>query len=190
MSGQPVPSVPSVHEDPAAGDDRAGPARRGGRSTAVDDLVAVLGTYVALGVVGALLWWALCDTASFTVTDSGELAMGEVELAERFNADAWYAVIAAVLGLVSGTVIAWWRSRDPLRTSLLLLVGSGVAAGVMSVLGGWLGPDDPQQLAATAEAGARLAAPLSVDAAAVYLVWPVMTLIGALVVLWSPPPPE
>lgn len=189
MSGQPVPS-PSVHEEPAAADDGAGADRHGGRSTALDDLVAVLGTYVALGVLGALLWWALCDTATFTVTDNGDLAMGEVELAKRFNPDAWYAVIAAVLGLLSGAVVAWWRSRDPLRTSLLLLVGSGVAAAVMAVLGGWLGPDDPRQLVSTAEAGARLAASLSVDAAAVYLVWPVMTLIGALVVLWSPPPPE
>ena len=59
----------------------------------------------------------------------------------------------------------------------------------MSVLGGWLGPADPQQLVASAEVGARLAVPLSVDATVCYLVWPVTALIGCLVVLWSPPTP-
>lgn len=155
------------------------------------DVVAVLGTYVALGVVGGLLWWALYDPAQYTVARGGGVSMGEVDLGKRFNADAWYAVIAAVLGLVSGTAVSWWRSRDPLLTTGLVLVGSGVAAGVMSVLGGWLGPSDPQQLVASVEAGARLAVPLSVDATVCYLVWPVTALIGCLVVLWSPPtPPE
>lgn len=169
-----------VASAPAATDSRTR------RSAAVDDVVAVLGTYVVLGVVGAVLWWALCDPATFTVTDDGGIAMGEVELAKRFDPDAWYAVIAAVLGLVSGTVLTWWRSRDHLLTSGLLLVGSAVAAALMAVLGGWLGPADPRTLAATAEPGAQLSAALTVDATVTYLVWPVTVLVGALVVLWSP----
>jgi hypothetical protein len=172
--------VTGVASAPAATDSRTR------RSAAVDDVVAVLGTYVVLGVVGAVLWWALCDPATFTVTDDGGIAMGEVELAKRFDPDAWYAVIAAVLGLVSGTVLTWWRSRDHLLTSGLLLVGSAVAAALMAVLGGWLGPADPRTLAATAEPGAQLSAALTVDATVTYLVWPVTVLVGALVVLWSP----
>jgi hypothetical protein len=168
----------------------AATASRTRRSAAVDDVVAVLGTYVVLGVVGAVLWWALCDPATFTVTDDGGIAMGEVELAKRFDPDAWYAVIAAVLGLVSGTALTWWRSRDHLLTSGLLLVGSAVAAALMAVLGGWLGPADPRTLAATAETGAQLSAALTVDATVTYLVWPVTVLVGALVVLWSPAAPE
>ena len=160
------------------------------RSAALDDVVAVLGTYVVLGVVGAVLWWALCDPATFTVTDDGGIAMGEVELSKRFDPDAWYAVIAAVLGLVSGTALTWWRSRDHLLTSGLLIVGSAVAAALMSVVGGWLGAADPRTLAATAETGAQLSAALTVDATVTYLVWPVTVLVGALVVLWSPAAPD
>jgi hypothetical protein len=163
---------------------------RPGRAAVAEDTVAVLGTYLVLGVVGAFLWWLLCDPATFTVTRDGGVSMGEVELAKRFDTDAWYAVIAALLGLVSGTAVTWWRSRDHLLTSGLLLLGSGLAAGVMATLGGWLGAADPRTLAATAQAGVRLAAPLSVDAPVTYLVWPVSVLLGALVVLWSPSPPE
>lgn len=188
MTSPSSPLPPPLHEEPAGPDvsGRGGGARSGG---ALPDVVAVLGTYVALGVVAGLLWWALYDPAEFTVVRRGGVTMGEVDLGKRFNADAWYAVIAGGLGLVSGTVVSWWRSRDPLLTTVLVLLGSGVAAGVMSVLGGWLGPADPQQLVASAEVGARLAVPLSVDATVCYLVWPVTALIGCLVVLWSPPTP-
>ena len=176
----------SLGDEPAAGAEAAAEPRPRVRQGALGDLVAVLGTYVALGVLGAVLWWALCDPATFTVTRDGGVTMGEAQLAKRFDPDAWYAVIGFVLGLVSGAGVTWWRSRDPLLTCALLVVGSAVAAAVMAVLGGWLGPADPQTLAATAGPGAELVAPLSVDAAVTYLVWPVMTLIGALVVLWAP----
>lgn len=181
-----TPSTPSLRDEAAGPDAVAANQPVAGRSAVLHDVVAVLGTYVAVGVVGAVLWWLLCDTATFTVTRNGGLAMGEAELAQRFNPDAWYAVIAAVLGVVSGAAVTWWRSRDQVLTSVLLLVGSALAAAVMAVLGGWLGPADPETLVATAQAGARLAAPLAVDAPAIYFVWPVSALIGALVVLWSP----
>lgn len=166
--------------------DEAGPGRR--RPAAVDDLLTVLGTYLALGLLGAVVWWSVYDPAHYTVSRNGGLGMGEVELAKRFGADGWYVVIAGVAGLVSGTVVTWWRGRDPLLTSVLVLVGSLLAAGVMAVVGGWIGPPDPRALVATAEAGARLPLPLEVDAAVCYLVWPVTALLGSLVVLWSPPP--
>lgn len=171
---------------PGEPDDR--PAGR--RPGALDDLLAVLGVYVVLGLVGAVLWWAFYDPAMFTKGEGGGLGMGEVELAKRFNADAWYAVIAGVLGLLSGTALTWWRARDPLLSAGLVLVGSLLAAGVMSVVGGWLGPPDPQGVAASVEVGDRVASPLRVDAAACYLVWPVTALIGSLIVLWSPPADE
>jgi hypothetical protein len=184
------PSPASLRDEPppsvAVGDGPEPPAR----PAALGDLGAVLATYLALGVVGGLLWWLLCDPALFTVTRDGGVAMGEAELSKRFDPDAWYAVIAAVLGLVSGVAVTWWRSRDPLLTIALVLVGSAVAAAVMTVVGGWLGPTDPETLAAGAQAGARLPAPLTVDAPGAYVVWPVAALLGALVVLWSPAPTD
>jgi hypothetical protein len=154
-------------------------------STAVGDVVAILGSYLVLGVASALLWWLLVNPAVFTRSQDGGVTMGEVQLAEQFNADGWYTVIAGVLGMVSGAVLTWWRSRDFLRTVGLLAVGSGLAATVMAWLGGLLGPTDPGLVEAAA--GTRLPAPLEVATPVCYLVWPIAVLIGALLVLWSPP---
>jgi hypothetical protein len=154
------------------------------------DAVAVLGVYVALGVLTAVVWWLLYDPALYTKGPDGGLGMGEVELGKRFDSDAWYAVVAAVAGLLSGTLVTWWRGRDPLLTALLVLVGALVAAGLMSTLGGWLGPPDPRSVVASVEVGGTVPSPLRVDAAACYLVWPVTALIGSLIVLWSPPPAD
>ncbi len=180
------PRDPSTGSDGPAED--AGGVRRTRPPGALDDLVAVLGVYLALGLLAGVVWWALYDPALFTKGEGGGLGMGEVELAKRFNADAWYAVIASVVGLVSGTALTWWRGRDPLLTPALVLVGAVIAASVMATLGGWLGPADPQSIAATVQVGASVPAPLDVDTFACYLVWPLTALLGSLIVLWSPPP--
>ena len=161
---------------------------RGPRDVSVRDVLWVLGTYVVLGVVGAVAWWLLVDPALFTKQAGGGLGMGEGQLARRFATDGWYTVIAAVLGVVSGSLLAWWRSRDFLLTAGLLLVGSGIAAALMSVLGRRLGPADPGSLVNTVSVGERLPVQLSLSATACYLVWPIAVLAGALFVLWSPPP--
>lgn len=172
-----------VEDDRAASGEERPPARGGARA----DVAWILGGYLALGAAGALLWWLLVDLALFTKTTSGGLAMGEVELGRRFDADGWYVVVAAVLGLVSGAVLTWWRSRDFLLTSGLLVVGSGVAAAVMTFLGRALGPPDPATVAAGLAVGDRVPMQLEVTATGCYLVWPIAVLVGALFVLWSPP---
>jgi hypothetical protein len=182
-----VPSGDPVVREVADADEPPG-ARGSRRSAALEDLVAVLGVYVVLGVLGAVAWWLLVDPALYTKAVDGGLGMGEGQLGKRFNADGWYAVIAGIGGLLSGTAVSWWRGRDPLLTSALVLGGSLVAAGVMAVLGGWLGPPDPESAAAAVEVGDTVPMQLAVDATVCYLVWPVTALIGCLIVLWSPPP--
>jgi hypothetical protein len=188
VSSSPPGDAPSQDVAPAA-EPSAPPESSpdGRRPAALDDVVAILGVYVLLGLLGAVAWWLLWDPALYTKAEGGGLGMGEGQLGKRFNADGWYAVIAAVCGLLSGTALSWWRGRDPLLTSVLVLGGSIVAAGVMAVVGGWLGPPDPRTVAATVEVGATVPSELAVDATVCYLVWPVTALIGCLIVLWSPP---
>jgi len=150
------------------------------------DVAAVLGSYLVLGVVGGILWWLHVDPAEFTKAGNGALAMGEVELAERFNDDGWFAVIAGVVGLLSGAGVVWWRSRDPLLTVALVLVGSTLAAAVMAFLGQLLGPADPDSVVAATAVGAIIPMQLEVTGFVCYLVWPLTALAGALLVLWSP----
>jgi len=149
------------------------------------DAVAVLGTYLVLGVLCGLAWWLLVEPAMFTKVKGGG-SMAELELAKRFDSDAWYAVIAALTGLLSGVLISWWRSRDLLVTTALLLLGAGIAATVMTLTGALLGAGDPDAALAAAKVGERVAVQLQVTARATYLVWPIAMLIGGLVVLWSP----
>lgn len=146
------------------------------------DIVVVLGTLLGLGLLCGVLWWLLVSPAEFTKLRDGAV-MSEVQLGRRFSADGMYIVIAAVAGLLSGLVLTWWRSRDPLLTSGLLLVGSALAAGVMSLTGHLLGPGDTRAALAAAKVGAHVPERLDVDAVTVYLVWPMAVLLGALVVL-------
>ena len=188
MSVDDAPVAPDT-ESPDTGSDRDAVPQdiRSARGRlAARDTAAVLGVYLALGVVCGVLWWLLVDPATFTKVGDGG-SMGEVQLGRRFDGDAWYSVIGAVTGLVAGVALAWWRSRDFVLTVVLLLVGSGLAAAVMELTGHWLGPGDPDTALAAAKAGAHVPVQLEVTARASYLVWPITSLIGSLVVLWSPP---
>jgi len=177
--------------DPATADGRiegteehADPTQRVARAV-LNDAVAVLGSYLLLGLIGGLLWWLLVDPATFTkVSDGG--SMDELDLGKRFNGDGWYAVVAAVTGLVSGVLITWWRTRDFMLTTVLLVAGAGVAAAVMAMTGHLLGPGDTTAALAVAREGVKVPAPLEVTAKASYLVWPISVLFGSLIVLWTP----
>ena len=155
------------------------------RSTGpVADVVVVLVCYLVLGVVCGVIWWLLVDPALFTKVHGGG-TMSELQLSKEFNGDGWYAVVAAVAGVGSGLALTWWRSRDYLLTTLLLVPGSVLAAAVMAMLGHALGPGNPDAALATVHAGQHVPDQISVAAWATYLVWPIGALIGALGVLWS-----
>jgi hypothetical protein len=156
------------------------------RSGTAADVVAVLGTLVVVGAVCGVLWWLAVDPAQFTKTRDGG-TMGELDLAKRFNGDGWYSVIAIVAGFVSGVLLTWWRSRDFRLTTVLVVIGSALAAAVMALVGHVLGPGDPEEALQLAERGQTIPVELEVMAAATYLTWPIAVLAGALMVLWSSP---
>jgi hypothetical protein len=155
---------------------------RGGRGR---DALVVITVFLALGLVCGVLWWRLVDPAAFTKTHGGGGSMSESELAKRFNADGWYAVIAIVGGFVAGLLLTWWRWRDPLVTVVSVLVGSALAAALMAVVGHLLGPVAPSAALSAATTGQLVPVQLSVLAKGCYLLWPIASLAAALVALWS-----
>ena len=194
------PSPVSTAGQPPAEGAGGSPARSRLRDVVVD-LTIVLGGMVLLGVLCGVLWWLLVDPPAFTKLRDGGV-MREHDLSRQFSADGVYVVVATVAGLVGGLLLTWWRSRDVLLTSVLLVVGAVLAAATMELTGQLLGPGDPGSTLAAVEVGSQVPEPLDVgvagglrqgdglDAFSVYLAWPISVLAGALVVLLNATPSE
>jgi len=155
----------------------------------VSDAVVVLGVFLVLGVLCGMAWWLLVEPAEFTKARGGT-TMGEVELSRRFDVDGWYAVVALVAGFVAGLVLTWRRARDFRVTTVLVVLGSVLAAAVTALVGGVLGPGDPDAALASAARGAEAPVRLVVTAEVTYLMWPIGVLAGAIMVLWSSTRPD
>jgi hypothetical protein len=173
------PLTRDAHDDAVAPAPASSTAGGGAR-----DLLVILGVFVVLGIVAGVVWWLLVDPATYTKVSSGG-SMDEAQLAKRFDADGWYAVIAAVGGVVAGSVLTWRRSRDFLLTTTLVFAGSLLAAALSAGVGHLVGPADPNTVLATAKLGAQVPVALDVTSKATYLVWPIAAMVGALIVLWS-----
>jgi hypothetical protein len=174
-------------------DPRPGPRRSG--AGALADVLVVLGAFLVLGLLAGVAWWLLVDPAYFTKLAAGG-SMGEVQLGKRFGADGWYVVVAVLAGLPAGAALTWWRSRDYLLTSALVVAGSLLAAAASAGTGFLLGPGNPDVALVAATRGAHVPVQLAVAAqlrvagvplSSVYLAWPISVLAGALLVLWSKP---
>lgn len=153
---------------------------------AVGDVVAVLGGFALAGVLAGVQWWLVVDPAVYTKAPDGG-AMGELELARRFAGDGWYAVIALLAAFLTGLGLTWWRTRDFRLTTVLVVIGSAVAAWLMVSVGSALGPADTDAALDAAREGDTVPVELTVSAASFYLMWPIGALAGSLMVLWSSP---
>jgi hypothetical protein len=167
-----VPSAPAPGRVPAA---LAGLLRDAG---------VVLVWFAVAGVVGGLVWWQVTPLAEFTRSaTTGQ--MGEDQLGRQVAADGWYFVIAAAGGLLSGVALTALRRRDPLVTVILVVLGALLAAVVMSWVGLWAGPGDPDKALLHAAVGDKVPMQLKTHATGVHFVWLITALLGAVGVLWG-----
>jgi hypothetical protein len=150
----------------------------------VADVLVVLGWFLAIGVIGAVVWWQLTPLAEYTRTASNA-QMDEEQLARQVSADGWYLVIAAVGGLVSGVVLLSWRHRDPVATVVLVALGALLAGWLMLRVGLWLGPANPKDVLPGVAVGAKVPMQLKTHASGVVYVWPITALLGAIGVIWG-----
>ncbi len=157
-----------------------------GRGPAAD-VAVVLGAFLVLGIVAGVVWSLLVDPAEYTKVRGGSGSMGELDLAKRFAADGWYAVIAVVGGFPAGVGLTWWRSRDFRVTTALLVPGAAIAAAAAAYVGRLLGPGDSGAALSHVARGDTVPVELAVSSLPVYLTWPIAVLAGALMVLWSSP---
>jgi len=156
-----------------------------GRSL-VTDVVVVIGVFLVAGLVVGLVWPQLVEPVTVTRTDAG-IGTAEVELANTFDHDAWYSLLGGVSGLVLGVVLTAWRRSHETVTLLVLVAGALLAAWLSSFIGAWVGPEPAAVALADAPVGATAPDEVRVTSDAAYLAWPVGAVLGAVVVLWSPP---
>lgn len=155
------------------------------RATVVD-VVVVLGVFLVAGAVTGAVWQHVVDPVIVTRNEFG-VTTGEVALSNQFDRDGWFAVLGGGCGLVLGLALMAWRRTQEVVTLLTITAGALLAAWVSARVGRWLGPDDPTRLLAEGEVGASAEGAVVVTAEAAYLVWPIAAVLGALLVLWSPP---
>lgn len=152
------------------------------------DAVLVIVAFGLVAVLAGLIWPRLVDPVVVTRTEAGT-ATGEVAIAERFDNDGWYAVLAGGLGLVLGVALTAWqlhRRRDEVSALTAVVLGAALAAWLMSRVGTAVGPPDPATVLAEADVGATALDQVRVTARAAYLVWPIAAVLGALLVFWRP----
>ncbi|WP_122817239.1 hypothetical protein [Nocardioides pantholopis] len=178
----------SAPHDSVRSDDSTGALVRQG-------LLVVVGCLV-LGVLGGLLWYQLWNPAQGVVVASPGCAPAEqcwtptppeTGRAGDFSGTALYTLVALGAGLVAGLVASLAARRSELVTLGALLLGTAVAGVVMARVGVWLGPADPEALAASAEVGTRLPDDLQVVGVSPYVVMPFGGLLALVLVYFIVP---
>jgi len=150
------------------------------------DVVVILGVFAVAGLLAGVLWPHLVAPVKVTRTDFG-LLTGETALSNRFATDGWFAVLGAGIGLVLGGLLTWWRHADEMVTVIAVAIGAALASVIAAWVGHQLGPEDPTTVLRHAKVGATALDVVKVTTKSAYFVWPVMALVGALLVLWGRP---
>jgi len=128
-----------------------------------------------LGVLGGILWWAITDTATYTVTKGGT-SLRDDEMRRQFGAIVNFVFVGAGISVLLGFAVAFFSDLSwPAVPAVALMCGQ--AALLTWLIGGLLGPNDPKRHGAV---GTRIQDALAVDAVAPFLVWAVCGVAGVL----------
>ena len=137
----------------------------------------MVGASLAVGTLMGLVWRLVAPMATATVTAQGAALEGAAS-ATLIADDGWFAVLAALTGLIVG-VLGWWMLRRyDVGLAVGLVLGGLLGALVAWHTGQWLGPEPLAAQAVGVEPGHALVVPLTVRAPAVLFVWPIAALVA------------
>jgi hypothetical protein len=171
-----------------------------------------------LGLLGGLLWGEVAPRALLQEVGTGEAEIVNAETHAFIGADAWFCMIAAVAGLITGVLgyrfLIGRRGAESgdnqghggqgerglghvgrASAAAGLILGALVGALIMMWLGGQIGLSGYDHALATSRNGTMFDASLSLGAKSALAFWPLLTSIVILVAEWSsrrtaePPPP-
>lgn len=150
-------------------------------------VVLTLLAYAALGAVAGAVWEWVWTPPVNVIHDHQVFYSSYESLRRVFSGTGLYAVVAAVASvLITLAVCLLSRGRE-LLTLVTVLVGSVIAAVLMRLVGGVLGPDDPLQVAKTTANSDHVLGRLTVEGFSAYLVWPMVSLFVLALVFFAVP---
>jgi hypothetical protein len=140
-------------------------------------VVALAGSAV-LGLVAGLIWAAVAPRALLQEIGAGEAELVNVETHAYIVADAWFCLIAAVGGVVTGTLGYRYLIRRTGWTAAAGLILGALAAALLALwIGENIGLGTYNHLLATSRTGAFFHSSLALGAKSALAFWPLFTCI-------------
>ena len=153
----------------------AEPAEGRARPSVVAIGLALLGCLVA-GAVTGVIWEMVTPLPQFQIVD-GRALSSEFDVESAIAADGWFAICAAVAGIVSAAVV-FAAVRAARISALVGLTLGGLLASVLAWrVGVELGPDSVRAAAAGLKDGETFSGPLELSALGVLFSWPLTAVI-------------
>ena len=169
-----------------------GGARRSvlGRGSPARQVVLILLAYVVVGAIAGAVWEWIWTPPVHIIRNHQVYYASYASLRGVFTGTGLYALVGAVASALLAVAVCLLTRRRELVTLAGVLVGSVLAALLMRLVGGWLGPADPTSLAATAADNTEVPGSLVVTGRTAYLVWPVVSLFVLALVFFAWPGSE
>ena len=144
-------------------------------------MAAAAGTAV-WGIPAGLVWAALAPRALLQVVSPGAAVVANAETSAFITADAWFCIIAAVSGVLTGLLgyLLAVRRRGAVA-ALGLILGALAAALIMLWLGRQVGLASFHHRLAASPPGARFNSSLGLGATSAVAFWPMFTALVILV---------
>lgn len=159
------------------------------RSTVAWFAAALIGS-AALGLIGGLIWGEVAPRAMLQEISAGTAQLMNAETRAFIGADAWFAGIAAVAGLITGVVGFRFgvSRRTGGRRAIVatgLILGGVAGAFVMLWLGQRIGLSAYNDDLASSPNGTVFSSSLTLGATSVLAFWPMLTAIVILIAEWG-----
>jgi hypothetical protein len=137
-------------------------------------LVALVGSAV-LGAIAGLIWGAVSPRVLFQEFAAGQAQQVHAEDGGYIGADAWFCLIAAIGGLITGLAGIRLVHRTGWPAAAGLVVGAVGAAYMAMWIGGLIGLSTFNHQLATSANGTYLNTSLQLSAKSALAFWPLLT---------------
>lgn len=142
----------------------------------VGALLLVLGVLIAAGAVAGLVWHLVAPRTEYVFRD-GVAQFTQTVPSTPVAADGWFAVIALVAGVLSGSLTQALLHRRIVGAVIGLALGTVFASLITWQVGHWFGSAEFEQAVRTAENATTVLAPLDVRAKGVLTLWPLAAML-------------